>query len=154
MQDGLKENDQVGGSDMPQLRLSRSSSTLSSEEKKQAKTSHYADAWGIRKLISHCLRNLRLERIPRAPCWCNHCYFFRIISVSLGIVFTVLFVDVPHLVGLLSPAETPATRLLMKVFLDAWFPGSWSQLELAESQEGEDWGAKTLKVISPNFDKR
>ena len=26
---------------------------------------YYADAWGIRKLISHCLRNLRLDRVPK-----------------------------------------------------------------------------------------
>ena len=32
---------------------------------KESKTQDYADAWGIRKLISHCLRNLRLDRIPR-----------------------------------------------------------------------------------------
>ena len=31
------------------------------------KTSLYADAWGVRKLLSHCLRNLRLDRLPRVP---------------------------------------------------------------------------------------
>lgn len=30
------------------------------------KTSRYADAWGIRKLTSHALRNLRQDRQPRA----------------------------------------------------------------------------------------
>lgn len=31
------------------------------------KTKMYADSWGIRKLISHALRNLRQDRSPRAP---------------------------------------------------------------------------------------
>lgn len=30
------------------------------------KASRYADAWGIRKLTSHALRNLRQDRQPRA----------------------------------------------------------------------------------------
>lgn len=34
---------------------------------KAAKNAQYADAWGIRKLISHCVRNLRIDRIPPVP---------------------------------------------------------------------------------------
>ncbi len=30
-----------------------------------SKTQIHADAWGVRKLISHTLRSLRLARIPR-----------------------------------------------------------------------------------------
>lgn len=34
-------------------------------EKKPSKLQMHADAWGIRKLISHALRTLRLARAPR-----------------------------------------------------------------------------------------
>ena len=33
--------------------------------KMPSKTHIYADAWGIRKLISHSLRNLRMDRLPK-----------------------------------------------------------------------------------------
>ncbi len=38
---------------------------LSKRDAKAIKNAEYADAWGIRKLISHCVRNLRIDRIPR-----------------------------------------------------------------------------------------
>lgn len=34
-----------------------------------SKTKIYADAWGIKKLMSHALRNLRQDRSPRVPRW-------------------------------------------------------------------------------------
>lgn len=37
------------------------------QTQKEKETAYYADAWGIRKLMSHTLRNLRVERLPRAP---------------------------------------------------------------------------------------
>ena len=39
-----------------------------------------------------------------------------------------------------ATAETPGTRELMKIFLDAWYPGSPAQLALDSNQGEEDWG--------------
>lgn len=35
---------------------------------KELKLKIYSDAWGVRKLVTHVLRNLRTERVPREPC--------------------------------------------------------------------------------------
>lgn len=35
---------------------------------KSKKVKIYADAWGVRKLMSHVLRNLRTDRVPRESC--------------------------------------------------------------------------------------
>lgn len=32
---------------------------------KQKKVQIYSDAWGVRKLLTHVLRNLRTDRVPR-----------------------------------------------------------------------------------------
>ena len=43
------------------------------------KTQLCADAWGIRKLMSHALRNLRQDRNPRAP-WLQYSTGFALIK--------------------------------------------------------------------------
>lgn len=99
---------------------------------KAAKNAQYADAWGIRKLISHCVRNLRIDRIPRVPR--KHFWFYPFPKSSNSLERSRLqnscFFSSPF------QSETPSSRKLMKVFLDAWFPGSWAQLQLEESEEG------------------
>ena len=46
-----------------------------------------------------------------------------------------------------ATAETPGTREVMKIFLDAWYPGSPAQLALDSNDQGdqgdEDWGNHT-----------
>ena len=42
------------------------------EHLKRHKVAIYQDAWGVRKLISHILRNLRNDRMPRVPKWHSH----------------------------------------------------------------------------------
>ena len=34
---------------------------------KDHKVAIYADAWGVRKLITHVLRNFRTDKVPRVP---------------------------------------------------------------------------------------
>lgn len=38
------------------------------EIEKANKVKVYSDTWGIRKLITHVLRNLRTDRVPRVAC--------------------------------------------------------------------------------------
>ena len=48
------------------------------------KTQLCADAWGIRKLMSHALRNLRQDRNPRAP-WLQYSTGFALIKGDIYI---------------------------------------------------------------------
>ena len=41
-------------------------------------------------------------------------------------------------------AETRGTRDLMKIFLDAWYPGSPAQLALDSNRDEEDRGNHTI----------
>ena len=107
---------------------------------KESKTQDYADAWGIRKLISHCLRNLRLDRIPRVT-WCFD-YHFSDFSAQFNPNKSLWIKDYRSLIHIghtkaVPWAKTPATRKLMKIFLDAWYPGSWAQLQLQPAQSAD-----------------
>ena len=46
-------------------------------------------------------------------------------------------------------AETRGTRDLMKIFLDAWYPGSPAQIALETNRDEEDWCNQTsvLEIV-------
>ena len=77
------------------------------KDAKAAKNAHYADACGIRKLISHCVRNLRIDRIPRVP---RKRFWFSSFQ-NLPILFKNS--KDPHFRMLVSSPARPDLRLLL-----------------------------------------
>lgn len=67
------------------------------------KNAFYADAWGIRKLITFALRSFRLDRLPKVPWWHTQCH-------------------------VVLCTEYEEVRELLKIFFDAWYPGHYDEM--------------------------
>ena len=59
---------------------------------KRHKVAIYQDAWGVRKLISHILRNLRNDRMPRVPKWHSH----NISRIRQPFISVFFFISLPQ----------------------------------------------------------
>ncbi len=81
----------------------------------------YRDAWGVRKLMSHVLRNLRSDRIPREA-------HFKLLYSFCGpdIVNVLEEVPTPYFQNPFSNKD-PRARTVARVFIQAWFPDNLAE---------------------------
>ena len=82
-----------------------------------SKTQLCADAWGIRKLMSHALRNLRQDRNPRAP-WLQYSTGFALIKGNIYICFVFQVLHVYTMLMLIGFHS--ATLIQVNRFFLAW----------------------------------
>ena len=119
-----------------------------------SKTMMYADAWGIRKLISHALRNLRQDRSPRAPWLQTVPHLLKILLIVL--LHLTSKVETAMMIGLifqkfafgLMASKSRAVQHLNMIFIRAWYlempqqdpPVGVGRAEPIEDAMGEDDG--------------
>lgn len=87
-----------------------------------SKTKIYADAWGIKKLMSHALRNLRQDRSPRVPRWqILKTYRCPISILLVGKLFQKNHIEYFVYGFIVHLSKSKAVQHLNNIFLTGWY---------------------------------